>query len=126
MASTLAPIGKSSPQSSTTASSTLEFAITFDAAKSAAPLDGRLLLLFSTDPAKEPRFQTDGTPKPQIVFGLDVENWSPGIARLVSATNENVFGYPIRRLRDLKPAEYIVQPVLDRYETFKRADGAAT
>src|ERR1043166_5042642 len=99
------------------------FIITFETAKSATPLDGRLLLLLSTDPAEEPRHQINDGPKTQIVFGLDVESWKPGEARIVEATNADVFGYPIRSLRDLKPAEYTVQAFLDRYETFHRADG---
>src|SRR6266581_8701436 len=108
-----APAGKSA----------LAFAVTFDAARSATPLDGRLLLLLSTDPAQEPRFQINDGPKTQIVFGLDVENWRPGKARAVAAGNSGVFGYPVRSLSDLKPGEYTVQTLLDRYETFHRADG---
>src|ERR1044071_4090271 len=101
----------------------LAFAITFDAAKSASPLDGRLLLLLSTDPTEEPRFQINESPKCQIVFGLDVESWKPGEPRIVDAANADVFGYPVRSLRDVKPGEYTVQALLDRYETFHRSDG---
>ena len=99
------------------------FAITFDAAKSATPLDGRLLLLLSTNPAEEPRFQINDSPKTQIVFGMDVENWKPGEARVMDSTDAGIFGHPIRSLRDLKAGEYVVQALLDRYETFHRADG---
>jgi hypothetical protein len=101
----------------------LAFAITFAATKSARPLDGRLLLLLSTDPAEEPRFQINGGPKTQIVFGLDVEDWKPGEARLLDVANVGVFGYPVRSFRDLQPGEYTVQSLVDRYETFERADG---
>src|SRR5438093_11651431 len=103
--------------------SALAFAITFDAAKSTAPLDGRLLLLLSTDPAEEPRFQINESPKCQLVFGLDVEAWKPGEARIVDAANAGVFGYPVRSLGNVKPGDYTVQALLDRYETFHRADG---
>src|SRR5262245_32818528 len=103
--------------------SPLAFAVTFDAAKSAVPLAGRLLVLLSTDPAEEPRFQINDSLKSQIVFGLDVEDWKPGEARTLDATNAGVFGYPVRSLRGLKPGEYRVQALLDRYETFRRADG---
>jgi hypothetical protein len=99
------------------------FAVTFEGAKSALPLDGRLLLLLSTDPKEEPRFQINDSPNSQIVFGLDVEGWKPGEARILDAANGGVFGYPLRSLRDLKPGEYSVQILLDRYETFQRADG---
>jgi len=43
-------------------------------------------------------------PETQIVFGLDVNDWKPGEARTVDAENAGVFGYPVRSLRDLKPA----------------------
>jgi len=110
-------------QASSAGQPTIAFAVTFDAVKSAAPLDGRLLLLLSTDPAEEPRFQINDSPKTQIVFGLDVNDWKPGEARTVDAENAGVFGYPVRNLRDLKPGEYTMQALLDLYETFKRADG---
>lgn len=97
--------------------------VAFEAAKSATPLDGRLLLLFSTDPAEEPRFQINDGPGSQIVFGLDVENWKAGEVRTFDETNSGIFGYPVQSLRDLKPGEYTVQALLDRYEIFHRSDG---
>ena len=108
---------------SPTGEAAISFAVTFDAVKSAAPLDGRLLLLLSTDPAEEPRFQINDSLKTQIVFGMDVKEWKPGEARTVDAANAGVFGNPIRNVRDLKPGEYTMQALLDRYETFQRADG---
>jgi hypothetical protein len=95
-------------------------AITFAAARSAAPLDGRLLLLLSTDPATEPRFQINDSPQTQIVFGMDVEGWKPGQPATVDGS---AFGYPVGNLAALQPREYWVQALLDRYETFHRADG---
>src|SRR5690349_13903416 len=105
------------------AHSTPVFAISFDSAKSGTPLDGRLLLMFSTDPAEEPRLQINDGLKTQIVFGMDVETWKPGEPRTMDAANGDIFGHPIRSLHELKPGEYIVQALLDRYETFHRADG---
>ncbi|MCS7026613.1 MAG: hypothetical protein NZV14_17590 [Bryobacteraceae bacterium] len=98
----------------------LEVMVTLPAAKAAKALDGRLLVLFSTDPSQEPRFQIQESPKTQIVFGVDVEDWRPGSVRAVGV---EAYGYPIRRLSDLPPGEYFVQAVLDIYETFHRADG---
>ncbi len=103
--------------------SPLVFAVTFDAARSAVPLDGRLVLLLSTDPAEEPRFQINDSLKSQIVFGLDIEDWKPGEVRTMDASNAGVFGHPVSSLRSLNPGEYTVQALLDRYETFHRADG---
>ncbi len=96
------------------------FSVTFSTERSAQPLDGRLLLLLSTDPSQEPRMQIDDSPRSQIVFGLTVENWKPGQPALVDAT---AAGYPIHSLKDVPAGEYIVQAVLNKYETFHRADG---
>ncbi len=96
-----------------------EPAFTVTAPNQKAALDGRLLLLLSTDPAQEPRFQINDGPSSQIVFGVDVEDWKPGAAQRI----RNEFGFPIRRLADLKPGKYFVQALLHKYETFHRADG---
>ena len=97
-----------------------DFTVTFPKARSERPLDGRLLLLLSTDPSAEPRLQINDSPTTQIVFGADVENWKPGT---LARVGENAFGYPIRTLSQLKPGEYTVQALLNRYETFHLADG---
>ncbi len=103
-----------------TASAAPRFSISFPQERSRQPLDGRLLLILSTDPSAEPRMQINDTPATQIVFGSDVEALQPGQAAII---DEPAFGYPIRHLSDLKPGEYFVQAVLHRYETFHRADG---
>ncbi len=51
----------------------------------------------------------------QIVFGTDVDGWKPGSHTVVG---EAATGYPIRKLSQLKPGEYTVQALLNRYETF--------
>jgi hypothetical protein len=104
----------------TTALAVPKFRISFPQERSAMPLDGRLLLLLSTDFSAEPRMQIDDTPKTQIVFGIDVDSLAPGHEAVV---DESAHGYPIRSLAQLQPGEYNVQAVLHRYETFHRADG---
>src|SRR5580658_770727 len=96
------------------------FSVTFPAERSTQPLDGRLLLLLSTDPSQEPRMQIDDSPRSQIVFGVTVDGWRPGQTRTVDASAS---GYPIHSLNDVSAGEYIVQAVLNKYETFHRADG---
>jgi hypothetical protein len=96
------------------------FSISFPKEVSAQPLDGRLLLCLSTDPSDLPCNQIDDTPHTQMVFGLTVDGWKPGQAVLVDAT---ATGYPMRSLKDLPPGEYTVQAILNKYETFHRADG---
>ena len=97
-----------------------KFEITFPRDRSAQPLDGRLLLLLSTDPSEEPRMQINISPNTQMVFGIDVDGLAPDKAAVVA---DNAYGYPVRNLRDVKPGEYYVQAVLHRYETFHRSDG---
>ncbi|HEX7730392.1 MAG TPA: hypothetical protein VF392_15295 [Terracidiphilus sp.] len=96
------------------------FRVEFSKEASAQPLDGRLLLCLSTDPSDEPRNQINDTPKSQIVFGVTVDGWKPGETQTVDAS---AWGYPVPSLKDLKPGEYTVQAVLNKYETFHRADG---
>ena len=98
----------------------LEFAVTVPKEMSATPLDGRLLVLLSTNPAAEPRFQVSDGPNTQIVFGIDVENWAPGTP---AAIGNSAFGYPVRSISQLKACAYHVQALLHKYEAFRRADG---
>ncbi len=97
-----------------------EFSVVVPIQPGRAALDGRLLLLLSDDGAAEPRFQIGHGPNTQMVFGIDVENWTPGAA---ARLDSNAFGYPVGALADVKPGEYFVQALLHRYETFRRADG---
>lgn len=83
-------------------------------------LDGRLLLLLSTNDEAEPRFQVSDRPGTQLVFGIDIDGWAPGEAAVFDST---AFGYPIESLADVPPGEYYVQALLHKYETFNRADG---
>jgi len=98
----------------------VRFSISFPETGSREPIDGRMLLLVSTDESKEPRFQINEDLNTQQVFGVDVNGLKP---RQEAIVDSSAFGYPLRSLTDLKPGEYWVQALLHRYETFKRADG---
>jgi hypothetical protein len=100
--------------------STYHFSVSFPKEQSAQPVDGRILLLLSTDGSAEPRMQITGLPRTQMIFGLDVDAMQPGQSVTV---DDAASGYPIRHLHDGPPGEYFVQAVLHRYETFHRADG---
>src|SRR5262245_56224193 len=100
--------------------SKLRFAISFPADRSKTPLDGRLLLMISTDGSKEPRHQIDSSPKTQQIFGIDVDGLKPGNDAFVEG---EVLGYPVKSLGQIPPGTYWVQGLLHRYETFKRSDG---
>jgi hypothetical protein len=95
--------------------------VTYSASLAAGPLDGRLLLLLSTDDAQEPRFQISDTALgTQQVFGVDVDGWKPDT---VASFRPDVLGYPVASLAAVPPGTYNVQAVLHRYETFRRSDG---
>ncbi len=96
------------------------FSVSFPKDVSAQALDGRLLLVLSTDPSDEPRNQIDDTPRTQMVFGVTVDGWRPGQATVVDG---GAWGYPVRSLKDVPPGEYFVQAVLNKYTTFHRSDG---
>lgn len=96
------------------------FKISFSASLSDKPLDGRVLLVLSNDPSDEPRNQIDDSPRSQMIFGVTVDGWKPGEPITV---DEKAWGYPVRSLKDVKPGTYTVQVVLNKYETFHRADG---
>ncbi|MDQ2977440.1 MAG: esterase family protein, partial [Acidobacteriota bacterium] len=96
------------------------FAISFPVSSSKEPLDGRVLLLISTNDTKEPRFQISEDLNTQQVFGVNVDGLRPGQETIVDSS---AFGYPLRSLSDLKPGDYWIQALLHRYEAFHRADG---
>src|SRR5262245_22940862 len=104
----------------TTTAAGARFAVTFPASRCADALDGRILLLLSTDEKAEPRFQIGDGPDTQQVFGIDVDALRPGSTAIVDAV---AFGYPLRTLADVPSGEYVVQAVLHRSETFHRSDG---
>jgi hypothetical protein len=104
------------------ASAGIKFAVSFPAERSAAPLDGRLLLLLATNDETEPRFQISDGPATQLVFGIDVDGLKPGAEAILDAS---AFGYPVRSLAELPAGQYYVQALLHRYETFHRSDGHA-
>jgi len=103
-----------------TASDGLEFAISFDRVTHEGPLDGRVLLLISTDGSTEPRFQVSAGVSAIAVYGADVDGMAPGEEAVIDAA---VFGYPVRSIAEIPAGQYYVQAVLHKYETFHLATG---
>ena len=101
---------------------TTSFAISFPASQSSSPLDGRVILLLSRDLTREPRahVEPDEPLASPYIFGLNVEALAPGHAVIV---DDHAFGWPAARLSSLPAGEYLVQAVLNRYESFHLADG---
>ena len=94
--------------------------VSFPAELFSEPLDGRVLVMFSTNGEAEPRFQIGDGQSTQQIFGVDIEAIRPGERIMIDGDD---LGYPIRSLRDVPSGEYWVQAVLHRYETFHRSDG---
>ena len=96
------------------------FSVTLAPWQAREPLTGRLLLLLSVDPSKEPRFLIQEGTASQQVFGIDASDWK-GSGPLVF--DAKALGYPRVSLADVPAGTYRVQVVLHKYETFKRKDG---
>src|SRR5438477_7483087 len=90
----------------------LRFAISFPAARSAQPLDGRVMLFISDNALPEPRMQTDqyraNTTRP--IFGVDVDGLKPGKDAIV---DETAFGWPARSVKDIPAGDYWVQALIN-------------
>lgn len=96
--------------------------VSFPAAMSAKPLDGRIILMLSHDMGREPRghVSADNLLDSPYMFGLDANGWAPGATIVI---DDKAFGWPARRLSDVPPGDYLAQAVLNRYETFHLANG---
>ncbi len=97
-----------------------KFDVTVPASAGAEAIDGRLLLILSTDGSAEPRLQVENSVRTQMVFGIDVNGVKPGTAVTI---DDAAFGFPVRYLHDVPHGDYYIQVVLNKYETFHRADG---
>ena len=104
------------------AARTPAFTVSFPAAMSEAPLDGRVILLVSRDLVREPRTHVAANLPldAPFMFGRNVEGLAPGVAAVV---DDAAFGWPARHVSALPAGEYLVQAVLNRYETYHLADG---
>lgn len=98
----------------------LRFGISFQKEQSEEPLDGRILLMISSDASQDPRFQISEGSDTQLIFGIDVEELRPEEEAMIDAS---VIGYPLKSISELPEGEYWVQALLHCYETFHRADG---
>jgi hypothetical protein len=96
--------------------------VRFPAARSAVPLDGRIILLLSRDLTREPR--THVAPNEPLaspyLFGVNVDGWAPDRSLLI---DDSAFGWPAAQLSNVPPGDYLIQAVLNRYETFHLDDG---
>ncbi len=98
----------------------VRFEITVPPAAHAGPITGRayVALSKSNDGQRTPIQQTGETGVP--LFGVDISEMTPGRVIVVDA---QAFGFPARSLRDIPAGEYWVQPFVNVYTKFARADG---
>ena len=63
----------------------LRFSVSFPAERSATPIEGRVLLMLSTDGTREPRFQISNGLNARQVFGVDVTQLKPARTAIIES-----------------------------------------
>ena len=96
------------------------FEIVVNRATRPEPITGRVYVAISrtNDARRTPIEQAGQTGVP--LFGVNIDALAPGRAALIDA---RAFGHPLQSLRDLPRGEYWVQPFVNVYTRFARADG---
>jgi hypothetical protein len=92
--------------------------ISYPASVRAQPITGRVYVAISKTNDRAPIQQADSTGSP--LFGKNVEALAPGVAAVINADD---FGHPVASLRDIPAGDYWVQPFVNVYTKFERADG---
>ena len=92
--------------------------ITFSAGARAEPVTGMVYVAISRDNQRTPIEQASPTGVP--LFSKYVENLAPGTPVTLTADDR---GHPLRSLRDLPAGDYWLQPFVNVYTRFPRADG---
>ena len=97
--------------------------VTATAIPSGASMDGRVIVIASPSAASEPREQVhlESELTTPFIFGQNVEGLVAGARVTIDG---NAYGWPVRSMEALPAGDYTVQAVLNRYETFHRADGS--
>jgi hypothetical protein len=92
--------------------------ITFSAAARNEAVTGMVYLAVATDNKRTPIEQAGPTGAP--LFSTYVDALTPGTAAIIDASRR---GHPVKSLRDLPRGEYWMQPFVNVYTRFARADG---
>jgi len=100
------------------ARSGLKFEISFPSKSHPSPITGRVYVMISREKGREPRLQvsTNGVP----FWGTDIYSLKPGE---VVTIDEDVFGYPLKSVREIPPGKYYLQGFINIYTKFDRSDG---
>jgi hypothetical protein len=96
------------------------FEITFSSAAHAAPITGRVYVALSrtNDAQRTPIMQTGETGVP--LFAVNIDNVAAGKSVVIDGAT---LGHPVQSLRSIPAGEYWVQPFVNVYTKFVRADG---
>ena len=78
----------------------------------AAPVTGRLFVIFTRDSTREPRFQAGGYGGSVPFFAIDVEGMQAGASASITPS---ALGFPVDGLKDLPAGRYFAQAVLNVY-----------
>lgn len=92
--------------------------ISFPASAHAKPITGRVYVAISRTDKKSPIQQTGITGVP--LFGHDVKNLKPGQTAVIDSGD---FGAPVRSLANIPAGTYWMEPFVNIYTRFPRADG---
>jgi hypothetical protein len=92
--------------------------ITFTSAARAEPVTGVVYLAISKDNTRTPIEDTG--PQGVPLFSKLVEQWKPGTPVTIGVEDR---GHPVGSLRDIPAGDYWVQPFVNVYTRFPRADG---
>lgn len=98
----------------------LRVEISVNPAFRAAPVTGRMYVMFSRDSASTPVSGVRGESDCVPFFGVDVTSLAAGTPGIIDGST---LGYPLKGLADLPAGDYYVQGLLNVYSEFHRADG---
>src|SRR5690348_9466751 len=96
----------------------VKFEITVPPSVRHEPLTGRVYAIITRDSTREPRTLVGRVGAP--LFGHDVDHLAPGAPAIIDGTD---LGTPVFDMADIPAGEYWVQPFVNVYSEFKRADG---
>ncbi|MDB4889670.1 MAG: hypothetical protein JWL61_1525 [Gemmatimonadetes bacterium] len=108
------------PSTTVVAQAGPRFEVSIAPAARAEPVTGRVYVAISklADTSGTPIRRTGESGDP--LFGANVENLAAGRSAVIDAT---AFGHPVQSLRDIPAGRYRVQPFVNVYTKFARADG---
>ena len=97
----------------------VKFEIRVPASVRNEPLTGRVYAIITTDSTREPRAEVGRVGVP--LFGRDVEHLAPGAPAVIDGAT--TLGTPVFDMADIPAGDYWIQPFVNVYSEFKRADG---